>query len=255
MIQEEALGLNFDGLSVTSDSHSTAQNQPGKVVKRYILGGEREYVYLKAEEAFSAGQVAMISTFIDNADVDAVAAIGATVLQANSDFTADEFNDGTFPSAFVSIDVNTGFGQTRKINGNRGSTSYLALESNGLDVALDATSDYVTYDTSYVSLAATGDVSARASQVRGVAISAVTDENWAWFQKKGFCPLVRCVGSTDATIRGALITPSSTAGACKGPTAAGTTADDVAVAFGYAHFAYTQADTAGQGVAATLDCK
>ncbi len=255
MIQEEALGLNFDGLSVTSDSHATAQNQPGKEVTRYVQGGYRTYIYLKAEEAFAAGQVAMISALIDNADVDAVAAIGSTILQANSDFTADEFNDGTFPSAFASIDVNTGFGQTRKINGNRGSSSYLTLESNGWDVALDATSDYVTYDINYVSLADTDDVSARASQVRGVAISAISDEQWGWFQKKGFCPLVRCVGSTDPTIRGALITPSSTAGACKGPTAGGTTADDVANAFGYAHFAYSQADTVGQGVAATLDCR
>lgn len=250
-----ALGLSYDGTFVTSESHSSAQNRPGRVVKLETKEGARYFRYMKAEEAFAVGQVAMISALLDNADVDAAVAIGGKTLTGTGDFTANEFNDGTFPSAYVSIDVNTGAGQTRGIDGNRGSTDVLTLENNGWDVALDTTSDYVTYDINYVSLADTDDVAARASAVMGVAISAISDENWGWFQVGGFCPLVRCVGSTDPTIRGAIIVPSSTAGACKGPTAGGTTADEAGIAFGIALHAYAAADSAGVGVAAILNCK
>lgn len=252
-MNDRALGLSFDGSFVTSTSDATKQNKPGSRVCLNTREGEREFVYLKAQEAFAIGQVAMISDFLDNADVDAVVAIGGTTLTGTGDFTANEFSDGTFPTAFVSIDVNTGIGQTRAINGS--TADVLTLEANnGWDVALDATSDYVTYDINYVSLCDTDDVSARASRVRGVAISAIASGEWGWFQTAGFCPLVRCVGSTDPTIRGAIITASSTAGACKGPTAGGTTADDVGVAFGHALHAYATSDSAGRGVAAILDC-
>ena len=253
----KVLGLDFDGAFFTSSNDSTAQNMPGRVVCKLGKGGYRFFRYQKVEEAFAIGQVSMISTYIVDADVDAVAAIGATTLTGTGDFTADNFNDGTYPSAFVSINADTaGVGQTRSINGNRGSVNVLSLETgNGWDTALAVTSDYVVYDLNYVSLADTDDVSARASAVMGVAISAVTDEYWAWFQVGGFCPLVRCVGTTDAAIRGALLTASGTAGACRGPTAGGTTADDVASAFGMALTDHSSADSAGRGVAAILNCR
>ncbi len=253
--EDQALGLSYDGAFFTSESHSIPQNAPGMVVRKLAKEGYRYFRYMKAEEAFAVGQVAMISALLDNADVDQAQAIGDVILRGDSDFTANEFNDGTFPSAYVSIDVNTGAGQTRSIWGNRGSTSYLSLESNGWDVALDTTSDYVTYDVNYVSLVDTDDVAVRASLVMGVAISAIADEQWGWFQVKGFCPLVRFVGSTDAAIRGSIIVPSATAGAARGPTAGGTTADEAAMAFGIAMHAYAAGDSAGVGVAAILDCR
>lgn len=252
-----ALGLSYDGTFVTSDSNASYKAfdaKPGRIVKLKTREGYRYYKLLKAEEAFAVGQVAMISALLDNADVDAVAAIGATSLTGTGDFTANEFNDGTFPSSFVSIDANTGVGQTRAID--RNTADVLTIEQqNGWDTALDATSDYVTYDVNYVSHANTGDVAARASMVMGVAISAVGDEEWAWFQVGGFCPLVRCVGTTDPTIRGSIIVPSSTAGACKGPTAGGSTADEALTAFGMALHAHAVADSAGRGVAAILNCR
>lgn len=251
--EDRALGLSYDGAFFTSESHSTKQNQPGIVVRKLAKEGYRFFRYMKAEAAFAIGQVAMIGPVIDNADVDAAATTSETTLTATSDFTANEFNDGTFPSAYVSIDANTGIGQTRSIIGNRGSTSILSLENNAWDTALDTTSDYITYDVNYVTLA--DAATARISTPMGVAISAITDEQWGWFQVGGFCPLVRCVGTTDPTIRGALITTSTTAGACKGPTAGGTTADDVAVSFGMAYAAHASADSAGRGIPAMLHCR
>lgn len=252
-----ALGLNFDGSFVTADESSTlGANSAGMVVSIKTREGLRFFKWMKAEEAFAIGQVAMISAVRDDADVDAVAAIGATTLTGTGDFTANEFNDGTFPSAFASINAGTGIGQTRAISHNRGSANVLSLEeNNGWDVALDTTSDYLTYDINYVSLADTDDVSQRASAVMGVAISAVTDEYWSWFQVGGFCPLVRCVGTADATIRGAIIVPSGTAGACRGPTAGGTTADEATNAFGIALVDHASADAAGRGISAILNCR
>ncbi len=254
-------GLNIDttnqGTFVTSNISATPENEPGERCFMNGPGGRREYVYLKVEETFAIGQVAMISALLDNADVDAAAAIGDTRIKATGDFTASEFGNGAnaaFPDAYISIDVNTGAGQTRHIKSNRGSTDYATVDKP-LTVALDTTSDYVTYSINYVSLSDTDDVSARASKPKGVAISAVTDEYWAWFQTKGVCPLVRCVGTTDPAIRGALLTASSTAGAVKGPTAGGTTADDVASSIGTALHAYAAGDSAGVGVAAELDIR
>lgn len=253
-MNDRALGLSFDGSFVTSTSDSARQNDAGRIVCIKTREGKRYFRYQKAEEAFAIGQVAMISAMLDDADVDAAVAINGTTLTGTGDFTANEFSDGTFPSAFTSIDVNTGIGQTRAIS--RNTADVLTLEeNNGWDVALDTTSDYVTYDVNYVSLADTDDVAVRASAVMGVAISAISDENWGWFQIGGFCPLVRCVGSTDPTIRGAIIVPSGTAGACKGPTAGGTTADEAGIAFGMALHAYAAADSAGRGVAAILNCR
>ena len=254
-MNDRALGLTYDGDSVNSESHAVMQNEPGRIHWMETREGKRVFRYQKAEEAFAIGQVAMISALLDNFDVDGAQAIGTTRLQGIGDFTANEFNDGTFPSSFVTIDISTGFGQTRAIFGNRGSTDFLDLDQNGWDVALTAASDYVTYDINYVSLADTDDVSIQASEVRGVAISAVTDEQWSWFQVGGFCPNVRAIGTTDPAIRGSIIVPSATAGACKGPTVAGTTADEVLTAFGIALHAYAEADTAGRGLAAILNCR
>ena len=252
--EDKALGLSFDGSFFTSESHSRAYNEPGRVVVRLSREGYRFFRYQKAEEAFAVGQVAMISALLDNADVDAAATTSESTLTGTGDFTANEFNDGTFPSAFVSIDANgTGVGQTRAIA--RNTADVLTLENNPWDTALSTSSDYVTYDVNYVSHANTGDASARASAVMGVAISAITDEQWGWFQVGGFCPLVRFVGTTDPAIRGAIIMPSSTAGAAKGPTVAGTTADEASTAFGIAMHAYAEADSAGRGIAAILNCR
>lgn len=244
-VERSANGVTF----VTSSNDVTRQNAPGEIAALNAREGIRVYKYMKAEEAFAAGQVSMISALLDNADVDA-AASDAT-LTGTGDFTAKEFNDGTFPSAYVTIDATATTGQTRAILDNSANVLKLDL---AWTTALTTSSDYVTYDINYVSLADTDDVSARASKVEGVAISAITDEYWAWFQIEGFCPLVRCVGTTDPAIRGALITPSSTAGACKGPTAGGTTADDVSSSFGKALHAYAAADAAGAGIAAILKC-
>lgn len=249
----EVLGLSFDGSSVVnSESDVSRRNEPGELAIVKAREGYRVYRYMKAEEAFAIGQLAMISAVLDDADVDEAATTSQKQLKGTGDFTAKEFANGTFPSAYVSIDVNTGIGQTRSIRDNSG--DYLFTD-RAWTVALDATSDYVTYDPNYVSLADTDDVSVRASAAAGVAISAIADENWGWFQVKGFCPLVRAVGSTDPAIRGAILVPSSGAGACKGPTAGGTTADEAGIAFGIAQHAYAAADSAGRGVAAVLDCR
>lgn len=251
-------GLNVapNGVFVTSESHSSPQNRPGETCPVLTPEGERIFRYMHAEEAFAIGQLAMISAMLDDADVDQAQATTTAILRGDGDFTANQFgasSGSTHPDAYVSIDANVGVGQTRYIKYNRGSTSYLTLDHNW-DTALDTTSDYVTYSPTYVSLADTDDVAVRATRVKGVAISAISDEQWGWFQIRGFCPLIRTVGTTDPTIRGALLVPSSTAGAAKGPTAGGTTADEAGIAFGYAEHALAVADSAGRGVAGTINC-
>lgn len=258
---EQVLGLyvsTTDGVSsITSDSDSTRRNRPGELAFVQAREGYRVYRYMKAEEAFAAGQVAMISAVLDDADVDAAATTSEKTLTATGDFTAGEFGNSdptTFPDAYVTIDANgtTGLGQTRAIL--RNSANILTVDKSW-SVALNTSNDYVTYSPNYVSLCDTDDVSVDASAVMGVAISAISDENWGWFQVKGFCPLVRGIGSTDAFVRGEVITPSSTAGACKGTTNAGLAAADLSHAFGIALHGYANGDSAGIGVAAILDCR
>lgn len=249
---DEVFGLSYDGSLVSSTSVAVRQNEPGEIAIVRAREGYRVYRYMKAEEAFAIGQVAGLSALLDNADVDA-ASSGKT-LTGTGDFTANEFNDGTFPSAYVSIDAGASIGQTRAIFSNRGSTAILTLD-RAWTTALTTVSDYVTYDINYVSLADTDDVSVDATPAAGVAISAVTDEEWAWFQVKGFCPLVRSVGNTDALVRGEPITTSGTAGAARGTTSGGLAAADLTAAFGLALHATAEADAAGAGVAALLHCK
>lgn len=251
---DEVFGLSYNGSLVSSDSDSVRRNAPGELAVVHAREGIRVYRYMKAEEAFAIGQVAMISAVLDDADVDAAATTSESTLTATGDFTAAEFGDGTFPDAYVTIDANgsTGLGQTRAII--RNSANILTVD-RAWGVALNTSNDYVTYSPNYVSLADTDDVSVDASAVMGVAISAVSDENWAWFQVKGFCPLVRGIGSTDAFVRGEVITASGTAGACRGTTNAGLAAADLSHAFGIALHGYANGDSAGIGIAAILDCR
>lgn len=251
------IGLGTNGAFTTSESHATPRNRPGEICE--VLGpeGYRYLRYQKAEEAFAIGQVSAMSALIDNADVDQAQATTTAILRGDGDFTANQFGSSAgalFPDAYVSIDANgTGIGQTRHIKYNRGSTDYLTLDHNW-DTALNTSSDYVTYSINYVSLADTDDTSVDETPVHGVAVSAITDEQWGWFQVKGFCPIVRAVGSSDAFVRGCIITPSSTAGAARGANAT-LAAADVTHGFGYALHAYAEADGAGAGVAAILDCR
>lgn len=244
-----------DGL-VTSDSDQYPTNKPGTKAFLVAPEGVRVYKYVKFEEAVAIGQCVMSAALIDNADVDQAQAIGTKVLKGTGDFTASEFGNGSFaafPDAYVTIDAGVGVGQTHKIDGNRGSTDYLNLHTP-YTVALDTTADYVTYSPNYVSLLDTDDVGEDGTFCLGVAISAMTDEYWGWVQIKGFCPLIRAVGSTHAIVKGEAIVPSSTAGACKGNDAT-TDAVDGLTAFGLALHAYAEADSAGIGIAAILDCR
>src|SRR3990167_2987483 len=255
------IGLGANGAFTTSESHAAPRNRPGEIAVVLAPEGERWFKYQKHEEAFAIGQVAMISALIDNADVDAAQATTTAILRGDGDFTASQFggsgrdaSSAVFPDAYVSIDVNGGGpGQTRYIKHNRGSTDYLTLDHNW-DTALTTASDFVTYSINYVSLSDTDDVSQDASAVKGVAVSAVTDEQWAWFQIKGFCPLVRGIGSTDAFVRGEPITASATAGAARGQAATLVVAD-VNQAFGIAMHGYAEGDGALAGVACELDCR
>jgi hypothetical protein len=251
------LGLSWDdstGLVSTSDS--SPQNRPGEKCTVLTPGGDRVFKYMKAQEAFAIGQVAMQAALLVDADVDQAQATTTNILKGTGDFTASEFGsskDAAYPDAYVTIDAGTGAGQTRKIVHNRGSTDYLTVDRNW-STALDTTSDYVVYSPTYVSLLDTDDISEDAAFAMGVAISAISANEWGWFQVKGFCPLVRAVGTTDAIVKGEIIVPSATAGACKGPDATLDAADALSQ-FGLAVHAYAAADSAGNGIAAILDCK
>lgn len=251
------LGLGSNGAASTSESHATPRNRPGEIAEQLCPEGYRWFKYQKVEEAFAIGQIAMISALIDNADVDAAQATTTAILRGDGDFTANQFGSSigaTFPDAYVSIDANGGGpGQTRYIKYNRGSVDYLTLDRNW-DTALTTSSDFVTYSINYVSLADTDDVSADASPCKGVSPSALTDEQWGWFQIKGFCPLVRGIFSSDAAVRGEPLTPSATAGGAKGQNST-LAVIDVNHTFAIAMHAYGEGDGALAGVAAELDCR
>ena len=254
------IGLSANGAFTTSESHSAPRNRPGERCTVLAPEGERWFKYQKVEEAFAIGQIAMISALIDNADVDAAQATTTAILRGDGDFTASQFggsgrdsSSAVYPDAWVSTDAGAAIGQTRYIKHNRGSADYLTLDHNW-DKALTTASDFVTYSINYVSLADTDDVSQDASPCKGVSVSALTDEQWGWFQVKGFCPLIRAIGSTDAAVRGELIIPSATAGAAKAQAATLVVAD-VNHTFGIAMHAFAEADAALAGVAAEIDCR
>lgn len=247
-IQSTVKGLSYDGDLVTSHDVATPENKIGTKVALATREGTRCFRYVKFQEAFVKGQLAGIYYYIDNADVDAAATTSQKTLTGTSDFTANEFNDGTYRSAFVSIDANTGVGQTHAIHRNFGSANIITTDRNWA-VALDATSDFVTYDPNFVSLADTDDGPVIPM---GVAISAQTANYYGWIQVEGFCPEVRAVGSTDPTITGDIVVASSTAGAIKGRTAAGITAAEASKVVGYALMAYAGADAVNQYVPVIL---
>lgn len=242
----KGLGLSPDGAFVTSESHATKENRAGEVVRIPTREGYRTYRYMQAQEAIAIGQIAAMNLFIDNADVDAAASTSVHTLTGTGDFTAGEFGN-TFPSAFTSIDEGTGANQTRAINQN--TANILTLENNNWDVALDTTSDFVTYDINYVILA---DSDEAVPLVMGVAISAIAASEWGWFQVGGFCPLVRFIGTTDPAVKGEGLVVSATAGVARGFTTGGTTADEASNVFGKALHASAVADVTGAGVAAML---
>jgi hypothetical protein len=251
----EVFGLGYGAggsvTFVTSDSDATRRNDPGQLAVIQAREGERIYRYQKAEEAFAIGQIAGLSAVLDDADVDAAAAITEKTLTGTADFTAKEFNDGTFPSAYVTIDATAVTGQTRAILNN--SANVLTLDSVWT-TALTTSADYVTYDINYVSLCDTDEASADSAVCQGVAISAISDENWGWFQVKGFNPLMRIIATSDAAVRGEPLTPSGTAGAAKGQNST-LAVIDVNQAFALALHGFATADTAGLGVASMIDCR
>jgi hypothetical protein len=247
---EPIYGLTQAGIFAVSTNSATPENRPGRVVAVKNREGARYYRYMKAQEAFTTGQTATIYRFIDNADVDAAAAVTEKTLTATGDFTAGEFNDGTFPSAFVSLDSGTGAGQTRGIFSNRGSTGILTLDSVW-SVATDTTTDYVVYDVNYVQIADSDDAPVIPW---GVALGTVTAQYWAWFQIKGFNGQVRSVGGTDALVAGEPVVASSTAGDVRGMTNGGSTVDELAMAYGYALHASAVADGSNNFSAVILNC-
>jgi hypothetical protein len=241
-------GLTFNGDEVTGSDSVTPLNQLGTKAAVKTREGNRVFRYVKFQETIEKGQLLSMHYFIDNADVDADSTTSQKTLTATGDFTANEFNDGTYRTAFVSTDAGTGLGQTHAIFSNRGSTSILTTD-RVWDTALDATTDYVTFDVNFVQLA---DLDDGEVHPYGVAIQAQTANYYGWVQVEGVCPVVRCVGSTDAIVAGKIVVASATDGACKGPTAAGMTALEASNAFGRALVGSTAADAALRGVAVVL---
>jgi hypothetical protein len=73
-----------------------------------------------------------------------------------------------------------------------------------------------------------------------VALSTVTQNNWTLVADMGPVPVLT-IGSTDAAVAGDGAYPSATLGTCKGPTAAGITAQEASRLFGIFIDAYSGA--------------
>ena len=210
------------------------------------LDDGRKYKYFNAREAIVIGQICTILN-PDDGDISA-AASDNTLTTAAADFTANEFDDSTADRReyYAATNANTGTGQVRRIRSN--TTTVLTLDL-AWTTATDATTDYVTFGP-YHAAVSTGV----GQMIVAVAISAITSASNGWMQIKGFCPMVRFIGTADPSILGRGIMSSGTAGVAKGPTAGGVTATEAEVRFGYALYPYPSADAAGRGIAAILQC-
>lgn len=247
------LGLTFatgpDGVGCSSYPQSANDTsplvEPGSIATIRLNGRYASFAYVKANAGVAVNQCLALSLNYDDADVDAPQTTSESVLVGTGDFTADEFNQ---MAGYVHIDANGGLKQGAHAI-RRNTANKLFTDENWLE-ALTTASDYVTHMLNGVVLADQDAVATK--HVCGVAISALTSGNFGWIQISGVHRKVRSVGGTDPAVLGEPVMSSSTGGACKGWTAGGTVAEDVAFSFGLALAADAEADAAAEGIPVLL---
>lgn len=247
------LGLTFatgpDGINAsskpTSSDESSPLVEPGSIATLRLNGRYASFAYVKAGAALAEGQIVSLGLNHDDADVDAAQTTSESVLVGTGDFSADEFNQ---MAGYVHIDA--GGGLKFGAHAIRRNTANKLFTDENWGEALTTSSDFVAHMLNKVVLADADAVATK--HVCGAAISALTSGNFGWIQISGVHRRVRSVGGTDPAVLGELVMASSTGGACKGWTAGGTTAEDVAFSFGMALAADAEADAAGEGIPVLL---
>lgn len=227
---------------VTSADDSTAQIDLGTEVR---LHDGRCFKYVQFNEAFLIGQCAYIPTDVTVTNLTSATSTSSVSVTKTSAFTASKYNGGLEEYFFSTAGTDTGTGQTRRIVSN--TASILTIDA-APTTAFDTTTDGFTYSPYRIAV-----TSGAEQRVCGVALAAQTSAYFGWIQKTGFIPLVNFVGGTDASAAGEGIVSSSTAGAAKGLTTAGTTADEADKSFGYALYATAMTAVAARGIAAMLN--
>ncbi len=238
------------GISITNRRVTTSTDDSGAQVAlgtETTLDDGTTFKYYLVREAIALGQI------VTNLQYTGFTSTGAasdnTVTAPGATFTSAEYDGSTDRRReyYVFTTGGTGPGQSRRIVSN--TATVLTLDT-AWTTAVDATTTCIITSPYAVNL-----TTGAAQHVVGVAVVAVTNTNTAWFQIRGKCQLVRCVGTTDPTILHRSVMSSSTGGACKGPTAAGITATEAEMSFGFALAAHAAADAAARGVLVELDCR
>lgn len=224
-----ANGLTITKEKATSASDASATNPLGAVVE---LDDGRAFRYVKFFEQPAVGMLMTPKLALVNQDVDAAAS--DNTMTGTADFVASAYSDSGY---FVTIDANTGIGQTKRIKSN--TANVLTLYS-AWDVAIDATSDYQVFSPFVVEM-----TDAACEAVAGIAISAISAGEYGWMQIGGL-GFVRFAGNVNPSVALEGIVASAAEGVACGFTGGGTTADEAAASFGVACVVKSAADSAGQ---------
>lgn len=211
-----AVGLVRGTIQLDDDTTVEGQFGPGA---KFVAGDGREFAYVQASAAITAGQVVQVTdvlTYLVNQDVDAASAIGSDLITG----TAGDFTLGQDEGAVIYLDAGTGAGQMRIIKEVVSSATVRVSEP--LTVAIDATTDFVVFRPAVVEPHA-----AAATAAAGVAQVAIAADSYGWIQTRGL-GVVNVDGSQDPIVANRLVTVGvAVAGTAEGPTAAGITAVDL----------------------------
>lgn len=211
----------ISGQGVDIDETQTLAQREYTPGTRIDLSDGRTFVWVEASAALAAGnpvQATDVLSFLVNADVDAVVAIGGDTLTGTGDFSA--ITGDQLAYAWVYIDAGTGAGQVRWIK-NRIDDDVIRI-TEPWTTALDATSDYIIVRPFTVEpKAATALASPAISQI------VIAQDEFGWVQTKGMGHAL-ADGSQDPIIAHEVVTVgTAVAGTVEGRTAAGLAVGDL----------------------------
>ena len=178
-----------------------------KLGSRAATPDGRRWVYTKASENISAGNVVVPNT---------VTALAATTLTSSVDsqgrnvlitYSTGGLTPGQFEDTFITIDGGTGAGQIAKVKGNTAKVIELYPEY-ALATSLDSTSTAKVVGGYYVKNSV---VSTKIQNTVGIAQAAITSGNYAWVLTNGI-GLVNAGASTLVVGAGFVTGDATTAG-------------------------------------------
>jgi len=172
----------------------------------------KTYYYIKANAAIVEGDT--LTSIVALFDGDCDASSGSILNDAAVTFTAATVG------CYVKVNAGTNSIDDVPNRVTAYSANALTLE-NGWSAALTTAEDYIVYNPFLVKKSdSVGQI------ITGVGVTSIATGEYGWMQSGGYCHAVKVIGGTDAVVANEGVVSSSTAGTCKGLTAAGTTADE-----------------------------